>query len=380
MKGEWIKMDVPSAKPFFKEEDIENILGEIREVLKSGRLILGPKAQELEETFADYIGVKHAIAVNSCTSALELVLRYINVRDSEVIVPTNTFIASSNAVIYAGGKPILADIKRETLCIDPEDVLERITRKTKAIIVVHLAGLICPQMKELSEICADHNLVLIEDAAHAHGATVEGKKAGSLGDFGCFSFYPTKVMTTGVGGMITMNDANLLDFAKSVRHHGQGKDLTQIENLGNDWVMSEVTAVLGIYQLKWLEECLKKRNETAQKYTQGLKNIGCLTPITVLDTIRHSYYKYPALISDGIDTDASKLEKLLKEKYNIATGTLYYPPVHLQPIYKRIFGYTEGMLPVAEAVLKRELCLPMFVEIDDEAINYVIESLENELL
>lgn len=373
-------MEVPSAKPFFKEGSIENILDEIREVLKSGRLILGTKAQKFEELFADYIGVKHAIAVSSCTSALEIVLRYINIRDSEVIVPTNTFIASANAVIYAGGKPILADIKRETLCIDPDDVLERITQKTKGIMVVHLAGLICPQMRELREICADHNLFLIEDAAHAHGATADGKKAGSLGDFGCFSFYPTKVMTTGVGGMITMNDDKLLEFAKSVRHHGQGKDLTQIENLGNEWVMSEVTAVLGIYHLKWLEDCIKKRNEIAQKYTQGLKKIGCLTPITVPSNIRHSYYKYPVLLNDDIDTDASKMEKILKEKYNIATGSLYYPPVHLQPIYKRLFGYKEGMLPVAEEVLKREICLPMFVEIDDEAINYVIASLENELL
>lgn len=379
MKGV-IKMEVPSAKPFFKEGDIENILDEIREVLKSGRLILGTKAQKFEEMFADYIGVKHAIAVNSCTSALEAVLRYINVRDGEIIVPTNTFIASANAVVYAGGKPILADIKRETLCIDPDDVLERITPKTKGIMVVHLAGLICPQMRELREICADHNLFLIEDAAHAHGATADGKKAGSLGDFGCFSFYPTKVMTTGVGGMITMNDDKLLEFARSVRHHGQGRDLTQIENLGNDWVMSEVTAVLGIYHLKMLEESIKKRNEIAQKYTQGLKKIGCLTPITVPSNIRHSYYKYPVLLNDDIDTDASKMEKILKEKYNIATGSLYYPPVHLQPIYKRLFGYKEGMLPVAEEVLKREICLPMFVEIDDKAINYVIASLENEVL
>jgi len=377
---EGIKMEVPSAKPFFKEGDIENILDEIREVLNSGRLILGPKAQKFEEMFADYIGVKHAIAVNSCTTALEIVLRYLNVKDSEVIVPTNTFIASANAVIYAGGKPILADIKRETLCIDPDDVLERITSKTKGIIVVHLAGLICPQMRELREICADHNLFLIEDAAHAHGATIDGKKAGSLGDFGCFSFYPTKVMTTGVGGMITMNDDESFEFAKSVRHHGQGRDLTQIVNLGNDWVMPEMTAVLGIYQLKWLEDNITKRNEIAQKYTEALKKMRCLIPITVPSTIRHAYYKYPVLLSDDIDTDALKMEKLLKEKYNIATGSLYYPPVHLQPIYKRLFGYKEGMLPVAEEVLKRELCLPMFVEMDDSAINYVIKSLENELL
>lgn len=367
-------MNIPSAKPFFGNEDIESILKDIRDALKTGVLTQGPYVEKLESLFAEYVGVKHAIAVNSGTSALEIALRYFEVKDREVIVPTNSFVASANTVIFAGGRPILADIKPDTLCIDPDDARRRITSKTKGIMVVHLAGLICPQMKELKEICSSYALFLIEDAAQAHGATIDGKKAGSLGDAGCFSFFPTKPMTTGEGGIITTNDAKLAEFARSLRHHGREGDLHM--RLGYNWRMSEVNAILGIYQLRRLEEYIKRRNEVAQKYTDALKEINNVSPTPVPSNIRHSYYKYPVLLSG--DRGAFGLEKLLQGKYGIATGTLYYPPIHLQPIYRQLFGYNEGMLPVAEEVLLRELCLPMFVGISDEAINYVIESLAGE--
>lgn len=368
-------MEVPSARPFFDDEDIKIILNDIRHSLKTGILTFGPNVKKFESLFAEYIGVKYAIAVNSGTSSLEIALRYFNIKDEEVIVPTNSFVASANTVIFAGGKPVIADINPKTLCIDPNEVLEKITPKTKALMVVHLAGLITPQMKELQEICSDYNLFLIEDAAHAHGAMIEGKKAGSLGKVGCFSFFPTKLMTTGEGGMITTNDEKLAEFAKSLRHHGREGDVHT--RVGYNWRMSEINAILGIYQLKRLEEYIERRNEVAKKYSIGIKRIDGVTPISVPPNIRHSYYKYPVLLRSNIE--ASKLEKILKNKYNIATGTLYYPPIHLQPVYKRLFGYKEGMLPIAEEVLRRELCLPMFVEIDNKAINYIIESLAEEM-
>lgn len=370
-----IKMNVPSARPFFNEEDIGDILNDIKYSLRTGILTLGPKVKELEELFAEYIGVKYAIAVNSGTSALEIALRYFDVRDKEVIVPTNSFIASANAVFFAGGRPVLADIKRETLCINPDDVLKKITPKTKGVIVVHLAGLVCPQMKDLQEICEDNNLFLIEDAAHAHGAMINSRKAGSLGDAGCFSFFPTKVMTTGEGGMITTDDDKLSEIAKSLRHHGAKEG--QYERLGYNWRMSEINAILGIYQLKRLDEYVEQRNKIAQKYADHLMKIDDINPIVVPPNVRHSYYKYPVLLSS--DIDATKMKCSLKEKYNIDTGSLYYPPIHLHPLYKRLFGYTEGMLPVSEKVLKKEICLPMFVKMDNEAIDYVIRSLEKEL-
>jgi dTDP-4-amino-4,6-dideoxygalactose transaminase len=366
-------MNVPSAKPFFKEEDISNILSDVNNVLKSGRLILGPYTQKFEDLFKEYIGVKYAITVNSCTTALEIALQYFNVKNCEVIVPTNTFIATPNSVIFAGGKPVFADIKYETLCIDPDNVLEKITSKTKGIIVVHIAGLLCPQMKELKEICEDYNLFLIEDAAHAHGAMLNEKKAGSIGDVGCFSFYPTKVMTTLTGGMITTNNEELTKFAKSVRHHGQGKSLVEIVNLGNDWVMDEVSAIIGLYQLKSLEEQIKLRNNVAKRYNKFIKNIDNIETIPAPSNIRHSYYKFPVLLN-FIDVD--KVRNLMNEKYGIETGVLYYPPCHLQPLYKRLFNYKEGMLPTAEEVLKKQVCLPMLAQMKIEQVDYVIKSLE----
>jgi perosamine synthetase len=369
-----MKMNVPAAKPFFTSEDINGILNDIEGALKTGILTLGPHTEKFEALFADYVGVNHAIAVNSGTSALEISLRYFEVEDREVIVPTNSFVASANAVIFAGGKPVLADIKPDTLCIDPDDARQRITSKTSGIMVVHLAGLVCPQIKELQQICREYGLFLIEDAAQAHGATIDGKKAGSLGDVGCFSFFPTKPMTTGEGGIVTTDDARLAEFARSLRHHGREGNLHV--RLGYNWRMSEVNAILGIYQLRRLEEFIKRRNEVAQKYTDALMKIKDILPIPVPSNIRHSYYKYPVLLSGG--RGASELEKSLQNKYSISTGTLYYPPIHLQPNYRHLYGYKEGMLPVAEETLTRELCLPMFVEINDEAVNYVIESLARE--
>lgn len=368
---------LPAARPFFNDEDTPYILNEIKDVLKSGRLILGPYTQRFEKLFKEYIGVKYAISVNSCTTAMEITLKYLNVKDKEVIVPTNTFIASANSVIYAGGKPILADINPDSLCIDPEDVIKKLTHKTKGIIVVHIAGLVCPHMKELKEICEENKLFLVEDAAHAHGAMIDDKKAGSISDVGCFSFYPTKVMTTCTGGMITTNDSDLTDYAKSVRHHGQGKSLEDIKMLGNDWCMDEISAILGTYQLKGLEESIKRRNEIAKSYTKGVKKIKNITSFPVPPNIRHSYYKYATLLDE--DIDKKELIRSLRIEHNIEAGTLYDPPCHLQPVYRDIFGYKEGMFPTAEKILKSQLCLPIFAQMTDEKVDYVLKCLKKEI-
>lgn len=368
-------MEIPNARPFFNDEDIDDILNDIRNCLKSGMLTMGQNIERFENQFAKYVGVKYAIALNSGISALEVSLRYFDVKNKEVIVPTNSFVASANAVIFAGGEPILCDIKYETLCIDLDDLRKRITPKTKGVIVVHLAGLILPQMKELQDICSENNLFLIEDAAHAPGAMLDNKKAGSLSDVGCFSFFPTKPMTTGEGGMITTNDSNLADFAKILRHHGKEGDVHI--RIGYNWRMSEIHAILGIYQLKRLDEFIMIRNQIAKKYAEGLENIEGINLISVPSNIVHSYWKYPIILTSGIE--ALALQKTLKKKYNIATGTLYYPPIHLQPFYRQRFSYKEGMLPSSEEILKKETCLPMFVGLGEKEIDHVIDSLKKEV-
>ena len=368
-------MSIPSARPFFSEEDIASISGEISNVLRSGRLILGPYTRRFEEQFREYCGVKRAVAVSSCTAALEIALRYFDVDRKEVIVPTNTFLATSNAVLYAGGTPVLADIRPETLCIDPDEVRRRITPLTRGVVVVHLAGLPCPDIGEILEICREHGLFLLEDAAHAHGATIDGRKTGSIGDAGCFSFYPTKVMTTCTGGMITTDNDKLADYAVSLRHHGVGSGLTQIVNLGNDWLMSEVTAVLGIYQLRALETSLQKRNSIARRYSEALADAESLQLFRVPPNIRHSYYKYVVFLSPAIDR--RKLTERMNKEYGVELGSAYDPPCHLQPVYQRLFGYRFGMFAKADETLRHVCALPVFSQMTTDEVDYVARSLKS---
>lgn len=367
-------MDIPSTRPFFSEEDIQAISDEVRLILRGGQLILGPYIRALEASFREYCGVKHAVGVSSCTAALEIALRYFDVKGKEVIVPTNTFIASSNAVIYSGGTPVLADIKPGTLCLDPADLVKRITARTRGVIVVHLAGLPCPDIEDIRALCQERDLFLLEDAAHAHGAFINSKKTGSFGNAGCFSFYPTKVMTTCTGGMITTDDGGLAEYAVSLRHHGVGKGLHHIVNLGNDWLMDEISALLGIYQLRALEDNITRRNEIARRYADGLLGLEGVELFKVPIHARHSYYKYPVLLSPSVDKP-SLVEKMQTER-SISLGSVYDPPCHLQPVYQQIFGFRQGMFPAAEETLRRTCCLPMFPQMTDEEVAYVIESLK----
>ncbi|MDD5702412.1 MAG: DegT/DnrJ/EryC1/StrS family aminotransferase [Dehalococcoidales bacterium] len=367
-------MEVPSTRPYFSDADIAAISGDINSILKSGRLILGPFTEKFENAFKEYCGVKYAVAVSSCTAALDIVLRYFIVSGKEVIVPTNTFIATSNPVIYNGGLPVLADIKADNLCLDPAEITRRITPRTRGVIVVHLGGMPCSDIFEIREICRSRGLFLLEDVAHAHGATLNGQKAGSFGDAGCFSFYPTKVMTTCTGGMITTNNDRLAEFAVSLRHHGVGKGLHHIINLGYDWLMDEISASLGYYQLQALESNLKRRQEIAQRYAEGLAGLEGVQLLQVPDNIRHSYYKYPVFLSAVYDKQRF-VEKMQRER-GIGIGSIYDPPCHLQPVYQRIFGFSEGMFPVAEIVLKRTCCLPMFSQMTDNEVDYVLESMK----
>jgi perosamine synthetase len=290
-----------SASPFFDEESIGKILKDIESTLKSGILTDGPQVREFEKEFAEYTHSKNAIAVNSGTAALEIMLRLLNIEQKEVIVPTNTFVATPTSVLFSGGKPVFADMLEDTLCIDPDDVAKKVTPKTAGVIVVHIAGLICPQINELRKFCHDNNLFLLEDAAHAHGATINGKMAGNLCDGGAFSFYPTKVMTTGQGGMITTNNPDMAMAASKMRDHGLDSSRIMVL-LGDNWFMSEVTAVIGKYQLAKLEDFILKRNTIAKYYENALKENSDISLFKTPSGIRHSYYKYP------IDNTMRKLQ------------------------------------------------------------------------
>ena len=368
-------MKIPAAKIYFPEEDRKELLKQMDEILESGQLTLGKYTKEFEERFAEYVGTKYAVAVNSGTSALEIPLRALDVKGHSVIVPTNTFFATPAAVIHAGGDVIFADATRN-LCIDPESVKGNIREDTKGVIVVHIGGIVAPQIKAIQEICEDHNLFLIEDAAHAHGSTLDGKMAGNFGDAAAFSFYPTKVMTSGEGGMITTDDKKIYERALVFRDQGKAGFYGNVHTeMGYNWRLSEIHAAVGLSQFRRLNEFIEDRRRIAKIYDEELKKVRGVTPIKIPPEVKSNYYKYVAMLDEGIDR--ADLKRELKEKYDVSlSGEVYELPCHLQPIFKGMFGFKGGEFPVAEDVCKRQICLPVFATMTEEQAKYVVDSLK----
>jgi len=367
-------MQIPAARIYFPEEDRRKILEQIDEILKSGQLTLGKYTKEFEAKFAEYTGTKYAVAVNSGTSALEIILRALDIAGSSVIVPTNTFFATPASVIHAGGKVIFADIT-DNLCLASASVRRQINNDTKAVIIVHIGGLVPPQIIEIQQICQERGLILIEDAAHAQGSTLNGKKAGSFGIAGAFSFYPTKVMTSGEGGMITTNDENIYKRSLVFRDQGKAGFFGNVHTeMGYNWRMSEVHAAIGLSQLARLDEFIADRRSAAMIYDQELADVDGIDPVAIPPEVKTNYYKYVAMPKVGIDRAA--LKQKLKEKHAVSlSGEVYELPCHLQPIFKDLYGFKGGEFPVAEDLCKRQICLPVFAKMTQEEARYVTNSL-----
>jgi len=312
--------------------------------------------------------------VSSGTSALEIILRALDIEGSSVIVPTNTFFATPASVIHAGGKVIFADIT-DNLCLDSASVRSQITKDTKAVIVVHIGGLIPPQIVEIQQICWEHGLFLIEDAAHAQGSTLNGKKAGSFGIAAAFSFYPTKVITSGEGGMIITDDKNIYQRALVFRDQGKAGFLGNIHTeMGYNWRMSEIHAAVGLSQFARLEEFIADRRRTAQFYHKELAKVDGVSLVKIPPEAGSNYYKYVAILKDGIDR--ATLKKKLKEKHAVSlSGEVYELPCHLQPIFKNSGRFKDGDFPVAEDLCKRQICLPVFAGMTEDKAKYVVNSL-----
>jgi len=348
---------IPIAKPIIEKEEIEAV----SEVLKSGIIAQGPKVKEFESKFSDFIGAEFGIATNSGTAALHVALLAHDIGPGDEVVTTPfSFIATVNCIRYVGAKPVFVDIK-DDFNIDCEEIQKKITPKTKAIIAVHLYGLPC-DMNEMNEIANEHDLILIEDCAQAHGAEFKKKKVGSFGT-GCFSFYPTKNMTTSEGGIITTDDEEVAEKASIIRNHGMKKRYYH-EVLGFNLRMTDIEAAIGIEQLKKLPEFNKKRITNANYLTQKLDKInGIATPKCPSDK-KHVYHQYTIRVKDR------NRVALELNKRGVGTG-IYYPLL----IPEQSGFILEDSFPFAEKAKEEVLSLPIHPSVSKDELDYITDCL-----
>ncbi len=359
---------IPISKPLIGPEEEKAVL----EVLKSGMIAQGPKVKEFEEKFAAYCGSKHAIAMNSGTAALHACMHALGLKPGDEVITTPfTFVASANSILMQGAKPVFADIEEETFNLDTKQVEKKITPKTKAILTVNLYGQIC-HAQAFKDLAKKHNLKLIEDACQSVGAEADGMKSGVIGDIAAFSFYATKNLMCGEGGIVTTNNAEWAELCKRFRHHGQSEQ-TRYEyyDIGYNYRMMDLVAVIGLAQLAKIDNFTKKRIENATKLTEGLKNIKEIVVPKILPSNKHVFHQYTIKVLK----DRDKLLAHLKEK-GIGAGIYYPKPLHLHPHFAKL-GYKKGDFPVSERVSEQVLSLPVHPALTEEDIKMIIKTIKD---
>jgi UDP-4-amino-4,6-dideoxy-N-acetyl-beta-L-altrosamine transaminase len=372
---------LPYSLPLLDEQEEQAVL----DVLRSGWLTTGPKVRQFEEAFAQYTGATHAVAVNSCTAAMHLVLAAWGIgQGDEVITTPLTFCATLEAIEYVGATPVLVDVEPATANIDPNRIEDAITPCTRAVLPVHYGGLPC-EMDAIMEIAARHHLLVLEDAAHAVGAEYKGRKIGTIAHATAFSFYATKNLTTGEGGMITTHDADLADQCRILSLHGISRDAWkrymaagtwyyEVQALGYKYNMTDLQAALGICQLNKLDAMNARRRQIAARYHSAFADMEFLTPFpTDLPTDRtHVWHLYTILLHlDALRIDRAQFIEELKA-HNIGTS-VHFIPIHYHPHYAR-YGWQRGQFPNAEQYYERTLSLPLYPAMSDQDVADVIEA------
>ena len=365
------------GKPFIGREEIREVIDTIR----SGWWGTGPKTATFEKEFASYVRAKYAISVNSATAGLHLALKVLNLKSGdEVITSPLTFVSTANVIIHAGAKPVFADIDSVSWNIDSKEIAKKITPRTRAIIPVHLHGRPA-DMDAIMRLAKKHNLFVIEDAAHAIEATYKGKKIGSIGDMTVFSFYVTKNLSTGEGGMITTNNKKWVLRLNTLRLHGLSADawkrysvrhftLYEAIEPGFKYNLTDIASSLGLHQLRRIEKNLKRRKQIWNMYIDGFKDEPSLSlPAPIEKNDRHAMHLFAVLINTKKISRVEFINKLLKE--NIGSG-VHFSPVHLHPYYRKSLGYKKGDFPHAEFVGERIVSLPMGANLTDKDVADVI--------
>ena len=359
---------VPIAKPVFDEKTIK----EVAEVLRSGYVRQGPKTREFEEKFAEAVGARHAYAVSNGTAALHI--SYLSVLEpgDEIIVPSFTFFATASMAFHSRAKPVFADIDPDTFIIDPEDVKEKITGKTKAVVPVHLFGN-AANMDALNDLAEDRGVVIVSDAAQAHGTEYDGRDVGSYDTLNCYSFYPTKTLTTGEGGMVTTNDDELHRLGCLLRSHGDDARYHHVM-VGLNYRLTDIAAVIGLNQLSHMKEFLERRRRFGARYKEGMARIEGIRPQKVEEKVNHSYSYFSSVMDlDMFRCSRDEFLDVLRAE-NIDCAVHYPIPLNKQPAITDLLKPEE--CPVSEEVSKRIFSLPMHPELTDEDLENVLAGVE----
>ena len=366
--------------PMIEEPEINEVIS----TLKSGWLGTGPKTHKFEERFKKYKNVDYALALNSCTAALHLACLVSDLKQGdEVITTPMTFCASSNVIVHTGATPIFVDVEKNTMNIDPKEIEKHITEKTKAVIIAHFAGRPC-NMDAIMDIKKRYDLILIEDSAHAIEATYHGKPVGTLGDFGCFSFYVTKNVVTGEGGMLITNNKEYDEQARVLSLHGMSKDAWnrfsssgykhyQVIHPGFKYNMMDIQASLGIHQLERVEKYWKRRLGIWNKYNEAFMDLPCFIPAPFEKDTKHWLHLYTILLDiDKLKVDRDFiLQALIRE--NVGVG-VHYVSLHLQPFYQQTYGYRRGDFTNAEWISDCTISLPFSAKLTDNDVESVIKA------
>lgn len=362
-------MKYPLAKPYFSPECRKRVAADMDRILESGNLMMGEFQKKFEERFAEFAGAEHAVSVNTATTALTIALKYFDIAGKEVLVPSGSFVTDVSAVYFAGGQPVLVDMNPETLSFDLADLKRKRTAKTVGLIWVHLTGVISHEYAAIVEFARDNGLFVLEDASHAHGSMIDDRRAGSLGDVGVFSLFPTKTLTAGTGGMLTTDDEDLKKFATEMRIFGRNADDGTVDKLGNDWFLDEIRACVGYNQLLEADMQIAHRTEVASVYRENLRN---QPGIFVLDTppnSRTSYFQYAVFLDSRVDGRA--LQKALADRHGIQAKPIYRA-THQEVVFRDL---DDGTLSRTAETLDRSLCLPLNMSItvaDAETISGIV--------
>jgi len=364
--------EIPLARPDIGPKEIEYVT----RVLKTPHLSLGPKLPEFETKIAQYAGAKYAVAVNSGTSALHLIIKALGIREGDEVITTPfSFVASANCLLFERAKPVFVDIDPKTLNLDTTSIEGKINSRTRAILAVDVFGHPA-EWDELEPMARRHDLRLIEDSAEAIGSEYRGRKAGTFGDAAVYAFYPNKQMTTGEGGVILTGSEQIAKLCRSLRNQGraEGSEWLQHERLGYNYRLSDIHCALGLAQLERIDELLAKRARVAEWYNERLSGVeGIITPY-VAPHVKIGWFVYVIRLADEY-TRADRdrvLEQLKKRKIGCSN---YFSPIHLQPFYREQFGYEPGDFPVTEHVADRTIALPFYNDLTQTEVDHVVSTL-----